>query len=83
LVEITTDYTVEGTNEVIACSYKSLPKSVHVGSQILIADGTIVTHVKEIREFSVIVEVQNDAKLGEKKNMSLPGAIIDLPTLTA
>jgi len=48
----------------------------------LIADGTIVTIVKEVREKSVIVEVQNDAALGEKKNMSLPGAIIDLPTLT-
>lgn len=26
--------------------------------------------------------VQNDATLGEKKNMSLPGALIDLPTVT-
>jgi pyruvate kinase len=49
---------------------------------VLIADGTIVTIVKEIKPTSVIVHVLNDAKLGEKKNMSLPGAIIDLPTLT-
>ena len=47
---------------------------------MLIADGTIVTIVKEIKPTSVIVHVLNDAKLGEKKNMSLPGAIIDLPT---
>ena len=26
--------------------------------------------------------VKNNAKLGEKKNMNLPGAIIDLPILT-
>jgi len=26
--------------------------------------------------------VKNNCKLGEKKNMNLPGAIIDLPTLT-
>jgi pyruvate kinase len=26
--------------------------------------------------------VKNSAKLGERKNMNLPGAIIDLPTLT-
>ena len=25
---------------------------------------------------------KNSCKLGEKKNMNLPGAIIDLPTLT-
>ena len=48
----------------------------------MIADGTIVTIVKEIKEKSVLVEVQNDSTLGEKKNMSLPGAIIDLPTVT-
>jgi len=57
-------------------------RSVNVGSPILIADGTIVTTVKEVREKSVLVEIGNDATLGEKKNMSLPGAIIDLPTLT-
>jgi pyruvate kinase len=30
----------------------------------------------------VIVQCQNSAKLGEKKNMNLPGAIVNLPTLT-
>lgn len=29
-----------------------------------------------------MVECKNSAKLGEKKNMNLPGAIVDLPTLT-
>ncbi|CAD8062653.1 unnamed protein product [Paramecium primaurelia] len=81
-LEITTDYTFEGTSECIACSYQSLCKTVHIGSQILIADGTVVTIVDEIKEFSVIVTVQNEASFGEKKNMSLPGAIIDLPTVT-
>jgi pyruvate kinase len=30
----------------------------------------------------VIVKVENDCSLGEKKNMNLPGCIIDLPTTT-
>jgi len=30
----------------------------------------------------VKVEVTNNAKLGEKKNMNLPGVIVDLPTIT-
>lgn len=81
-LEITTDYTFEGTSECIACSYKSLPKSVKPGAQVLIADGSIVTIVDEIKATSIIVTVQNDATLGEKKNMSLPGALIDLPTVT-
>lgn len=28
------------------------------------------------------VVCKNSAKLGEKKNMNLPGAVVDLPTLT-
>lgn len=31
---------------------------------------------------SVITEVMNNCVLGERKNMNLPGAIVDLPTLT-
>lgn len=53
-----------------------------VGSQVLIADGSIVTKVTEILPSGIKVEVQNDAELGERKNMSLPGAKIDLPTVT-
>jgi hypothetical protein len=38
--------------------------------------------VKECREDGVLVTVENDAVLGERKNMNLPGAIVDLPTVT-
>lgn len=34
------------------------------------------------RARSVICEVMNNCVLGERKNMNLPGAIVDLPTLT-
>lgn len=82
LVEICTDYEFLGNSKKIACSYKSLPKSVKVGSTILCADGSLVMVVKELREESVVVEMQNTAKLGERKNMNLPGIIVDLPTVT-
>lgn len=81
-LEITTDYTVLGDEKVLACSYVGLPKSVKVGGQILIADGTLVCIVKEIKEKAVIVTVQNTVAIGEKKNMNLPGCLIDLPTVT-
>lgn len=57
MLEITTDYKFEGTNECISCSYEKLPQTVKVGSLVLIADGTVVTNVKEIKEKSIIVEV--------------------------
>lgn len=53
-----------------------------VGSKILIADGSIVAKVTEILADGVKAEVLNNAKLGEKKNMNLPGVIVDLPTIT-
>jgi pyruvate kinase len=81
-LEITTDYTIEGTKDRIACSYKSLPKTVKPGDQILVADGTLVCDVVECMDDGVKVKVKNNATIGEKKNMNLPGCVVDLPTLT-
>jgi pyruvate kinase len=81
-LEITTDYTFEGTSAKIACSYGALATTVKTGSVIYIADGSLTCEVKEIKKDSIIVNVMNSCKLGEKKNMNLPGAVVDLPTLT-
>lgn len=75
-------YDIEGDSKQIACSYKSLPQTVHVGSTIFIADGSLTCEVTEVHEDSVMVLCKNSCKLGERKNMNLPGAIVDLPTLT-
>ena len=51
-LEITTDYTFEGDNTKIACSYKALPTSVKVDSTIFIADGSLTCRVTKILEVS-------------------------------
>jgi len=79
---LTTDYSFLGTTEKIACSYKSLPDTVQVGSTMFIADGSLTCIVTEILEDGVKATCQNSCRLGERKNMNLPGAIVDLPTLT-
>ena len=81
-LEIRTDYTLEGDNTFITCSYPTLPKSVKPGMVILAADGTLSMEVKECRESSIIVRVCNNVTIGEKKNMNLPGVVVDLPTIT-
>jgi pyruvate kinase len=81
-LEITTNYDFKGNNQKIACSYESLPTSVQVGSDILIADGSLTCRVTEILTDGVKVEVLNNCTLGNRKNMNLPGCIVDLPTLT-
>ena len=81
-LEICTDYTFEGNSSKIACSYEKLCTSVHVGAQILVADGSLICEVTEILENSVKTKCLNGCKLGERKNMNLPGIKVELPVLS-
>ncbi len=51
-LKIYIDYAIEGDNTKIACSYKSLPQTVSVGSTVLIADGSLSCEVTEIHDVS-------------------------------
>jgi len=82
IIEVGTDYSVGCTSSHLSISYKSLPTSVAVGGKILVADGSLLLEVTELKETSVMARVLNNASLGDKKNMNLPGCIVDLPTLT-
>lgn len=82
-VVVTTDYEFKGNDKKFAISYGGLLNSVNVGSKILIADGNLsltVTGVDQ-QKGEVRTRVDNDFLLGEKKNVNLPGAKIDIPTL--
>ncbi|KAE8992846.1 Pyruvate kinase [Phytophthora rubi] len=81
-LELTTDYEFLGDETKIACSYPELPQSVKVGGSILVADGSLVLTVTEIKEDGVVTQANNTATLGERKNMNLPGCKVMLPTLT-
>jgi pyruvate kinase len=81
-LEMGTDMTRLGSNAYLPCTYQSLPTSVKVGGKILVADGSVVLEVLECMATSVRVRVLNTATFGERKNVNLPGAVIDLPTLS-
>lgn len=81
-LKITTDYTIEGDESIISCSYKKLPQSVKVGNIILIADGSLSCEVLAVFDDYIEVKVLNNAKIGEYKNMNLPGVKVELPVLT-
>ena len=83
-VTVTTDYAHKGDAKTIALSYKKLPQDVAPGSQILIADGSIVLEVLscDVKGGTVRARCLNTATLGERKNCNLPGVVVDLPTLT-
>ena len=83
-VTITTDYETKGKPGLIAMSYKKLAQDVKPGSQILCADGSIVLEVVSTDPAAGTVRARcmNNAVLGERKNVNLPGVVVDLPTLT-
>mmetsp|Transcript_105254 Transcript_105254/g.255516 ORF Transcript_105254/g.255516 Transcript_105254/m.255516 type:complete len:533 (-) Transcript_105254:84-1682(-) len=83
-VTLTTDYEVKGNKNLVAVSYPSLARDVAPGSQILCADGSITFTVLscDVDNGTVQVRCENSAKLGERKNMNLPGIIVELPTVT-
>ena len=81
---LTNDYDYKGDSLKIACSYPKLASSVNPGQSILVADGSLVLTVVSCDETSgeVVTRVENNCKIGERKNMNLPGVVVDLPTLT-
>ena len=83
-ITLTTNYDTVGNNKLIAVSYPDLAKDVSVGSKILCADGSLTLTVLKcnVAEGTVVVKAENSAKLGERKNMNLPGVNVNLPTIT-
>ncbi|OEL26839.1 Pyruvate kinase, cytosolic isozyme [Dichanthelium oligosanthes] len=83
-ITISTDYSIKGDEKMISMSYKKLAVDLKPGSVILCADGTItltVLHCDKEQGF-VRARCENTSMLGERKNVNLPGVIVDLPTLT-
>jgi len=80
-LKLTTDYDFKGDSTCIACTYQKLPTSVVPGNQILMADGSVVLEVKSCHDDHVMCTVLNNATIGERKNMNLPGVHVDLPVL--
>jgi pyruvate kinase len=81
---LTSDYNYKGDCKKMACSYPSMAKSVTAGQQILVADGSLVLTVlsTDISTGEVSCRIENNTAIGERKNMNLPGVIVDLPTFT-
>ncbi|KAK8950577.1 hypothetical protein KSP40_PGU000019 [Platanthera guangdongensis] len=83
-ITITTDYNIKGDERMISMSYKKLALDMKPGGIILCADGTITLTVLSCDEEQGLVQClcNNSAVLGERKNVNLPGVMVDLPTLT-
>jgi pyruvate kinase len=83
-IVLTTDYSFRGNTKKLACSYPALATSVQIGQSILIADGSLVLTVTsiDVPNHEITCLINNNATIGERKNMNLPGVLVDLPTFT-
>ena len=72
----------ETTRECIAVTYSGFVKDLSVGASVLIDDGELELQVVDKNEDTLFCEVKNDAGLGSRKSVNVPGVRINLPSLT-
>lgn len=56
--------------------------SVTIGTKILFDDGYISSHVVEIKEEGIVVEIDNGGKITSGKGMNIPNVNLNLPAVT-
>jgi len=75
------NYDALGDESMVAITYSELPEAVKPGQRILIQDGTVILDVVSSGEGAVMCKVVNDCKLGEKKNVNVPGVKVNIPVV--
>ncbi|MDR1557867.1 MAG: pyruvate kinase [Tannerellaceae bacterium] len=70
------------TRECICVSYLSFVDDMKINDDMLIDDGELDLKVVEKHPGYLVCEVQNDATLGSRKSVNVPGVRINLPSLT-
>ena len=81
---ITTDpsFKERCTSKVLFVDYANIVKVVSVGSRIYIDDGLVSVKVLGIEAQNLHCLVENGGTIGSCKGVNLPGAAVDLPTLS-
>ncbi len=81
-VTVTTRDIEWSDDKLIQISYKNLPKIVQKDTFIYIADGTVELVVEDVQGTEVLCRVSIGGEIGTRKNVNVPGAIVDLPALS-
>lgn len=81
-VKLAGDPDKETSHDCIYVSYKNFASDLVVGSDVLIDDGDLELKVIEKQPDYLLCEVGNDATLGNRKSVNVPGVRINLPSLT-
>ena len=81
-VKVVGNPALETSRDCIAVSYPDFVKDLKVGGTLLIDDGDLELRVIEKNDDFLLCEIQNNATLGNRKSVNVPGVRINLPSLT-
>ena len=81
-VAIAADPAMPTTHDCIAVSYPGFVNDVQIGTHILIDDGELELAVTDKTQDRLLCEVLNEATLGSRKSVNVPGVRINLPSIT-
>lgn len=70
------------TRECINVSYSNFVHDLNIGNDVLINDGELALKIVDKNDDTLYAIVQNDARLGNRKSVNVPGVHIELPALT-
>ncbi|MDL2223933.1 pyruvate kinase [Bacteroidales bacterium OttesenSCG-928-M06] len=70
------------TAEIISVNYINFTNELQLGDMVLIDDGDLELKIIEKKPQYLVAEALNDAVLGSRKSVNIPGVRINLPSLT-
>ena len=73
---------VPGDAACVSTTFERLPRDVHAGDRILLADGLMELRVRAVRGRDVVTTVVNGGELGEHKGINLPGVKLKVASVT-
>ena len=73
----------EGTEDAIAIGYEHLARDLQEGDRILLGDGEIELHVREVNSSGVVCHVEHGGLLRTRMGANLPSGRVRLDTITA
>jgi pyruvate kinase len=79
---ITTEQ-VLGNTKIAATTYEPLPREIHPGDRVLLADGAVELRAESSDAQSVTFRVLAGGPVGDHKGINLPGVKLSAPSLTA
>ena len=82
VVRIVGNPELKTTKDCIAVTYINFVNDLNVGDEILMDDGELDLRVTEKTDEALTCEICNDATLGSRKSVNVPGVRINLPSLT-